>query len=610
MFDELYPEELDQELRTREQAKSKVDPTFAQAHPKLTGAAKATMRELARAGSSIDMLGAAVPTAIDWLRGGTDLQDQYFREHDEVFGKALDYWTPTAEERSLAGDVTGGLIGMGSQFILGAPVLLNTALTGTAEELVKQGVGAGPALGVGAIQSAFTAAGIRLPVAFGTTLATKLGTGAAGNVALGTASRYASQQTLDATGNEEAAQAFDPLALDAVLVEAGMGALFGGMAHLGTKTRVGNVKEAPPSRAAETVRYWLDGVKPSDKDAVLTLGNAVALEKRALGIPARPKDVNTHVQAMEQAIRQATAGDKVNVAGKVIARDMTIKPDPDRTAHVEEAHVAVLDAVGSFTRGPEEAKVVRTPEAIAFRMIEPGTREALQNMAQESGWAEEGGRIIRMTEDPESPDYNIVTGRTQWVPRADWWPDRPDKLNEAQVKEAVRKALAGDKMSARESRTVDYMLDVVDREDRIRADMASPVEINRMADMARQADMEAPATPEAMGQVPEKDIIQDAIKRLGEDVVERVSIAHEGDRGGFVSALKDRLNVEAQVKAAMRAMRENPHIRVADGMDVDGNPIMKTADQALRDADADIAQAKKDARLFEVAANCITTRGA
>lgn len=606
MFDELYPEELDKELRSREQSAAKIEPTFSEAHPKLVGAAKGTMRELARAGSSIDMLGAAVPVAIDWIRGGTDLQDQYFREHEEVFSRAMDYWTPTAEERSLAGDVTGGLLGMGAQFILGAPVLLNTALTGTSEELVKQGVDAGPALAVGGIQSAFTAAGIRLPAAFGTTLATRLGTGAAGNVALGTASRALSQQTLEATGNPEAAQTFDPLALDAVLVEAGMGALFGGMAHLGTKPRLGNVKESAPGHASDTVRWWLDGVRPSEKDAVLTLGNAVALEKRSLGIPARPKDVDTHVQAMEQAIRQATAGDAVDVAGKVIARDMHIKPAPDRPAHVEEAHAAVLDAVGSLTRAMDEPKAVRTPEAIAMRMIEPGTRDALQNMAQEAGWAQEGGRIIRMTEDASSPDYGIVTGRTEWIPRADWWPDRPDKLNEFQVKEAVRKALRGETMSPREARTVDYMLDVVDRERRILPDLASPDEINRMADMAQQADLASPVTHEAMGQVREADIIQDAIKRLGDDIVERVSIAHEGDRGGFVSALTDRLNADAQVKAAMQAMNDNPHIRLADGLDADGNPIMKTANEALREADAAIAQAKKDARLFEVAANCIT----
>lgn len=607
MFDDLYPEELDQELRGREQAAPRIDPGFAESHPKLTGAAKATMRELARAGSSFDLLGAAVPVTLDWMKGGSDLQDQYFREHDEVFSKAVDYWTPSPQERSLAGDVAGGLVGMGAQFMLGAPVLLNTAFTGTAEELVKQGVDAGPALTVGGIQGLFTAAGIRLPAAFGTRLVTQLGTGAAGNVALGTTARYLSQQTLEATGHQEAAQSFEPLALDAVLVEAGMGALFGGMAHMSGKPRLGNVKESAPGRAADTVRWWMEGMKPSDKDAVLTLGNAVALEKRSLGIPARPKDLDTHVQAMEQAIRQAAAGDTVDVAGKVIARDMQIKPDPERPAQVEEAHKSILDMVGAVVGAGEDApQAVRAPEQIAKRMAEPGTRDALANMAREAGWEQEGGHIIRMTEDPAHPDYAIVTGRTQWIPRADWWPERPAKLNEAQVKEAVRKALAGEKLSAKETRAVDYMLDVVDRERRILPDLAGPDEVNRMADMARQSDMDAPVTRDTLAPVREVDIIQDALKRLGEDIVERVSIAHEGDRGGFVSELTDRLNAQSQVKAALQALKDNPHIRVADGLDADGNPILKSADEAMRDANAAISQAKRDAKLFEVAANCMT----
>jgi len=83
-------------------------------------------------------------------------------------------------------------------------------------------------------------------------------------------------------------------------------------------------------------------------------------------------------------------------------------------------------------------------------------RDGLTAMKDETGWAEEGGRVIRDATTDE------VVGRTKWLPRADWWPDRPKGLTESQVHDAVDKALAGQPLKAREQSMIDFMTQVHD----------------------------------------------------------------------------------------------------------------------------------------------------
>ncbi len=84
---------------------------------------------------------------------------------------------------------------------------------------------------------------------------------------------------------------------------------------------------------------------------------------------------------------------------------------------------------------------------------DPETRQDLERMAGEAGWAEMGGKLLR---DAETND---VAGRAKWIPKAPWWPGRPDGMNENGVREAVRKALAGEKLRAAERRMIDYMVE-------------------------------------------------------------------------------------------------------------------------------------------------------
>lgn len=149
-------------------------------------------------------------------------------------------------------------------------------------------------------------------------------------------------------------------------------------------------------------------------------------------------------------------------------------------------------------------------------------RSSLQFMANEAGWEQEGGKMLRASNDFNDPDYNKVTGRTQWLPRAEWWPDRPKGFNERQVRAIVTKALAGEKLSKPDQRLIDFMTQVSD-------------ERNRLAQYLPRDE-----------ELPEDSGIDDAFEsamvarasELDEETVERLAIRYAEDQNGFLRAVK------------------------------------------------------------------------
>lgn len=122
---------------------------------------------------------------------------------------------------------------------------------------------------------------------------------------------------------------------------------------------------------------------------------------------------------------------------------------------------------GNAETAPEPEKSTITPDgkkAKSVRMTplaHPGLdnqdiRAELELMADEAGWEQVGGRMIReVADDPNSR----VVGRTPWIPKQQWYADLPERLNEADTVRAVVKALGGKPMSAREKRVISNMLD-------------------------------------------------------------------------------------------------------------------------------------------------------
>lgn len=283
-----------------------------------SGAGQYTMRSLAEAGRALDMAGAVFPIMADKITGGTVQQDQYFKEHDEVFNNAVDYWTPRPGEVGTAGQVAGQLAGGVMQAIISPALLVGTSQLSSAEDLVRNGVDAGTANTVGTIQGTAMAVGIKLPF-LGQSLATRVLSGAGGNLAQGTAAALASSEVLKANDYDKQAEQFNPWDLRARVLDVMLGAAFGGLAHLEGK--------APK-------------LTPTDEAALLVANQARHLEDATpQGRPATDADATMHADAMRQAIDQVLRGERVTV--DALTKDMRMVPDEvqyrERAEVLEEA---------------------------------------------------------------------------------------------------------------------------------------------------------------------------------------------------------------------------------------------------------------------------------
>ncbi|MDB5957697.1 hypothetical protein [Ramlibacter sp.] len=264
----------------------------------LPGAGSYAMRSLAEVGRAVDLAGSVFPIVADKITGGTEQQDRYFREHDDVFNSAVDHWTPRPGEVGTAGQIVGQLAGGVAQAIISPAVLVGTAQLSTAEDLVRQGVDAGAANVAGDIAGIGMAAGVRLPF-LGQTAAARIASGAGGNVALGAATAGATRGVLTASGNREQAAQYDPLDVKARALDAMLGAAFGGLAHLDARAQA----------------------------ALLVVNQAHHMEtSTAPGRPVTDADATAHVQALRQAVDQLLNGDPVSVHG--IVRDGAFVHDP------------------------------------------------------------------------------------------------------------------------------------------------------------------------------------------------------------------------------------------------------------------------------------------
>ena len=368
----------------------------------LSGTAKYTMQGFAKAGRAIDMIGAVGPIVQDALastkvKTTTEAQDRYFREHDETFKRAVDYWTPAPNETGAAAQVVGSLLGT-LPFVLANPALaVGTTQVSTALDLQDKGVATGKAQAVGAVQAAGLALGIWMPI-LGQTGFQRVVLGGAGfNAVQGVATRGISGAILSGTEAANDFKAFDgaSLTLDVLL-----GAAFGGLAHLS------------PSQRAAGAALWdkiKGGTKPSDVDAALTLRQAQHLgEDSAPGKLSTPQDIAAHADRMRKAIDDMVSGRPVDVEGLppvTFADDAArTKFQQDMADHLQsEARKAILAgadamsradqvrALPGFLRSAEDLLALRDPTGAApdiRRAIEIANKPGFERTATEKVFLE------------------------------------------------------------------------------------------------------------------------------------------------------------------------------------------------------------------------------
>ena len=288
------------------------------------GTGLATMKGFAKAARAVDLLGSVGPIVQDAFTGGTEAQDKYFAEHDAVFGRAVDYWTPRSNEIGMAGEVMGGLMSVLPQVIASPGLAVATTQLGTAEDLANVGVTTGKAQIVGAVQGLTLGTGIWMPI-LGKNLWQRAVIGGAGfNLAQGTVARGVSGAILEGTPAAEMFKAFDG---EAMTLDVLMGLAFGGLVHYSPTQR------AQGAKAWESIEGWARNLNPSDKAAIVTLREAQHLNLDSTpGKPVSDVDIEAHVNRMRASIDQLATDQPVNV------EDIRV---PRRTADIGEAPAEV-----------------------------------------------------------------------------------------------------------------------------------------------------------------------------------------------------------------------------------------------------------------------------
>ncbi len=359
------------------------------------GTGLSTMRGLAKTGRAIDLLGAVGPIVEDAFTGGTTAQDKYFQEHDEVWGSAVDAWTPKPREVGAAAEVAGGLLST-LPLVLAAPELaVGSTQLGTAEDLVKKGVDATRANVVGAAQGAGLGLGIYMPI-FGRTLTERVLAGGVGfNVLQGLAMRGTAEALLAGTPGEGEFKTFDPTALSLDVL---LGAAFGAIAHVSPAQR------AQGAEMWKRLEAWGKGLPPSDVGALIALRQAQHVNEDSLpGKPVDPVDVERHAQRVRTALEQLVRDEPVAVNDLPEPR---FEPDQPKLAEMA-ARARELAGIAEDVRKSEglpKPPAVQIPEMPG---LSPEHR-AMENRARLAVQDDLDGHLRRYADLPDSMDGKIL----------------------------------------------------------------------------------------------------------------------------------------------------------------------------------------------------------
>jgi hypothetical protein len=304
----------------------------------------------------------------------------------------------------------------------------------------------------------------------------------------------------------------------------------------------------------------------------------------------------------------------VGTVGEVLARRM---PSRESAPRVEPAESSSLDVQRAVDGMPPMAREAALREAVAQaaegrpisvehmvsarddlveRLVtDQELRGSLDAMREETGWAEEGGRLLM-------DDDGRVLGRTTWIPRAEWWRDRPKGLTEDEVRMAVDKALAGQRLTKRERSMIEFMRDVADERTRLTEYLPTDREMAREglsgADDAYETGMLARAV------------------EVDETHVDRLADQYGNDTDGFLTAIKEFVDQNTAPATRGTSRQGAPAEKVGPASEAPDRELVaaeSAADEALaRDfestAEASLRAAEEEADLAVSDATELTRR--
>lgn len=406
--------------------------------------------------------------------------DKTLNDTYDTIGKQLQdargYVKPDAGSQGTAAEVLYGLgqfvPAIGATIVGGPTVGAATAFSSTYEQSYQdfkgKGVDESTARNLATQQSLFNAAGMALPAAVGTTLATRIASGVAINTGFGGLNRYSVGETLEEKGYTEMAKQYRVFDGQAMLVDMVLGGAFGGAHHLAARnaeapppadtespipaaevqsvpdstlepspvTEAVPVTDAPgaPDRADAQVPVSeptsapdIPAIKPSDIDAAHTLNEGLYYDlESAPVLHASNESINSHVAAMDEAYRQLNDGQPVNVG--MMARGLDGPARPGMLESANEQYHAMQQVF------EENGVRYETPSELAGEAPAPRAESAF------TAADETGGQV---SVDPDtgqaisSNSYDLMAARDMATTNPDLTITHPDTGQPAKLSDVL-----------------------------------------------------------------------------------------------------------------------------------------------------------------------------
>ncbi|EQA6157361.1 MULTISPECIES: hypothetical protein [Enterobacter cloacae complex] len=406
--------------------------------------------------------------------------DKALNETYDTIGKQLQdargYVKPDAGSQGTAAEVLYGLgqfvPAIGATIVGGPAVGAATAFSSTYEQSYQdfkgKGVDESTARNLATQQSLFNAAGMALPAAIGTTLATRIASGVAINTGFGGLNRYSVGETLEEKGYTEMAKQYRVFDGQAMLVDAVLGGAFGGAHHLAARNAdvpppadteapipAAEVQSAPdataePSPVGEATPVTdapgaplrsdaqspvtepvaapdIPAIKPSDIDAAHTLNEGLYYDLESSPVlHASNESINSHVAAMDEAYRQLNDGQPVNVG--MMARGLDGPARPGMLESANEQYHAMQQVF------EENGVRYETPSELAGEAPAPRAESAF------TAADETGGQV---SVDPDtgqaisSNSYDLMAARDMATTNPDLTITHPDTGQPAKLSDVL-----------------------------------------------------------------------------------------------------------------------------------------------------------------------------
>ena len=426
----------------------------------------------------------------DGMRRLRDATPEQMREYDRVgtlkpddfrtaFGRAMrdeaNSWMPDPATTHASAQVVAEFSRMLGKVAATAPFLGPVGAAGVvgmeegftvSDKLAQDGVDLETRSHVGAVTAGITAATFALPIAGDTiksTAALALGGGPLAYIG----QQAATREILNRADYSHLADRYDPfdpvgLALS-TLLPLGFGAMglrAAGKAKAKVAAREAELKAAQEAQTtAQAEADFMAGPVPSEKTAV-----------------SRAVDMQMEDAARVSLLDEVSAAHRLtpdtDLAGSA-AHDAAMARAMEQIAAREPVNVA--DLVDPWEGHVNESAAPRAADIADDRRI----------LGKGAGWAQVGGSIVREAPPVERlSEYELrtihmqgeVVGRTQWIPGEAWFAQMRSDLrggglsSPESIQAAIEKAIAGDKLNAKEKRTVEWMAGEVQRmRDELRA---------------------------------------------------------------------------------------------------------------------------------------------